>query len=124
MPSSALAHVAPAPFGAIDVVLGDRFGVSCDESVTCLVERHLVDHGLRVMRNKPYAGGFITHTHGAPLHGRHALQIEINRALYLNEATLEKTGDFQGLQKTLTSMIAALLSDIEARFSPTRLAAE
>jgi len=124
MPSSALAHVAPAPFGAIDVVLGDRFGVSCDEAVTCFVERHLVDHGLRVMRNKPYAGGFITHTHGAPLHGRHALQIEINRALYLNETTLEKTSGFEALRATLTSVIAGLLPEVEARFSPARLAAE
>lgn len=124
MPSSALAHIAPAPFDAIDVVLGDRFGVSCDESVTCLVEKHLVDHGLRVMRNKPYAGGFITHTHGAPQHGRHALQIEINRALYLNETTLEKTGNFLALQETLTAVIAVLLPEIEARFSPARLAAE
>jgi len=124
MPSSALAHIAPAPFGTIDVVLGDRFGVSCDEAVTCLVERHLAGQGLRVMRNKPYAGGFITHTHGGPAHGRHALQIEINRALYLNETTLEKTRDFAALQETLTSVIAALLTEIEARFSPHRLAAE
>ncbi|HUR42603.1 MAG TPA: N-formylglutamate amidohydrolase, partial [Aestuariivirga sp.] len=124
MPSSALAHVAAAPFSNIDVVLGDRFGVSCEEGVTCLVEKQLVAHGLRVMRNKPYAGGFITHTHGAPLHGRHAFQIEINRALYLNETTLEKSHDFAALQQTLTSVIAALLPEIEARFSPRRLAAE
>ena len=124
MPSSALAHIAPAPFGAIDVVLGDRFGVSCDEAVTCLAEKHLVAHGLRVMRNKPYAGGFITHTHGAPAHGRHALQIEINRALYLNETTLEKTQGFLPLQRALTSVIAGLLAEVERQFSPRRLAAE
>lgn len=124
MPSSALAHIAPAPFGAIDVVLGDRFGVSCDEAVTCLVESHLVAHGLRVTRNKPYAGGFITHTHGAPAHGRHALQIEINRALYLNETTLEKTQGFLPLQRALTSVIAGLLAEVERQFSPRRLAAE
>lgn len=124
MPSSALAHVAPEACGAIDVVLGDRFGVSCDEGVTCLVEKHLVAHGLRVIRNKPYAGGFITHTHGAPGHGRHALQIEINRALYLNETTLEKTGNFAPLERALTAVIAELLPEVETRLSPKRLAAE
>jgi N-formylglutamate amidohydrolase len=124
MPSSALAHFAPAAFGAVDVVLGDRFGVSCDEAVTCLFEKHLVAHGLSVLRNRPYAGGFITHTHGAPSHGRHALQIEINRGLYLNETTLERTRNFVPLQQTLTAVIAGLLADIENRFSPRRLAAE
>ncbi|MGH6906267.1 MAG: N-formylglutamate amidohydrolase [Aestuariivirga sp.] len=120
MPSSALNHVAPA----IDIVLGDRFGVSCDETVTSLVEKHLAAQGLRVLRNKPYAGGFITCSHGAPLHGRHALQIEINRALYLNETTLEKTHGFVALQQTLTSVIGKLLAEVEARFTPARLAAE
>jgi len=124
MPSSALAHVAPEACGAVDVVLGDRFGVSCDERVTCLVETHLVAHGLCVIRNKPYAGGFITHTHGAPAHGRHALQIEINRALYLDETTLEKSQDFLALQQALTSVIAGLLPEVEAKLSPRRLAAE
>ncbi len=124
MPSSALAHVAPEACGAIDVVLGDRFGVSCDEAVTSLVEKHLVANGLRVIRNKPYAGGFITHTHGAPLHGRHALQIEINRGLYLNEATMEQNKDFAAVREAITSFVAAFLPEIEARFSPRRLAAE
>ena len=75
----------------MDVVLGDRFGASCAEDISAFVEERLDAHGLRVLRNKPYAGGFITQNHGAPHRGQHALQIEINRSLYMNEATLEKT---------------------------------
>jgi N-formylglutamate amidohydrolase len=124
MPSSALSHIVPASSSAIDVVLGDRFGASCDENLTGLAEELMAGHGLRTLRNKPYAGGFITQSHGAPLQGRHALQIEINRALYLNETTLEKTAEFQPLRQTLTAVIASLLAEVESRFSPRRLAAE
>ena len=52
------------------------------------VEDLLRAHGLRVVRNKPYAGGFITQNYGSPTLGRNALQIEINRALYMNETAL------------------------------------
>ena len=124
MPSSALSHVAASTGGAVDVVLGDRFGVSCNEEITACVERHLADSGLRVVRNRPYAGGFITCTHGAPGNGRHALQIEINRALYLNETTLEKLSGFGFLQQTLTAVIGKLLTEMETRFAPSRQAAE
>ena len=86
MPSSAITHVAHA--GSIDIVLGDRFGASCSNELTTLVEDMFRAEGLHVVRNKPYAGGFITQNQGAPARGRHALQIEVNRGLYLNEATL------------------------------------
>ena len=71
------------------------------EDISAFVEDALQRHGLRVLRNKPYAGGFITQNHGAPHRGQHALQIEINRSLYMNEATLEKTRDFWHLQDLL-----------------------
>ena len=90
MPASATAHVAPPGAGMIDVVLGDRFGASCAEDISAFVEERLERHGLRVLRNKPYAGGFITQNHGAPHRGQHALQIEINRGLYMNEASWKK----------------------------------
>ncbi len=105
-------------------MLGDRFGASCGEDITSLVEDRLKAHGLRVLRNKPYAGGFITQNHGAPHRGQHALQIEINRSLYVNEATLERTADFEPLKQILDDVIATLLAYVERRFSPKRLAAE
>jgi N-formylglutamate amidohydrolase len=124
MPSSALAHVAPALAAGVDAVVGDRYGASCCEPLTARLEELLGHHGLKALRNRPYAGGFITHSHGAPLNRRHALQIEINRALYLNEATLEKSAGFQPLRQALTAVIASLLDEIADYLLPQRLAAQ
>ena len=124
MPASASAHVAPHVSGGVDIVLGDRFGASCAEDISAFVEDELRGHGLRVLRNKPYAGGFITQNHGSPHRGQHALQIEINRSLYMNEATLEKTAGFVQMQAVLESLSAALLPFLEQRFTPQQLAAE
>ena len=124
MPASASAHVAPQVSGGVDVVLGDRFGASCAEDISGFVEDELRRHGLRVLRNKPYAGGFITQNHGAPHRGQHALQIEINRSLYMNESTLEKTSDFLNLRAVLDQLVGALLPYLEQRFAPQQLAAE
>ena len=106
------------------MVLGDRFGASCAEDISGFVEDKLQRHGLRVLRNKPYAGGFITQNHGAPHRGQHALQIEINRSLYMNEATLEKTSGFQDMRAILEELSGALLPYLEERFTPRQLAAE
>ena len=75
-----------------DIVLGDRYGTSCAPALTDLVEVALRGRGYAVVRNKPYAGGFITEHYGEPALGRHALQIEINRALYMDERTLARSG--------------------------------
>jgi N-formylglutamate amidohydrolase len=124
MPASATAHVVPPASGAVDVVLGDRFGASCGEDLSAFTEERLKAHGLRVLRNKPYAGGFITQNHGAPHRGQHALQIEINRSLYLDEASLEKTRNFEPLKALLDKVIGELLDYVEESFKPKRLAAE
>ena len=58
------------------------------------LEELMRSQGLRILRNKPYSGGFITQNYGSPTHQRHALQIEINRALYLDERTLERSRGF------------------------------
>lgn len=124
MPATATAHVTAAGSGPVDVVLGDRFGTSCADTITEIVESHLRLHGLRVLRNKPYAGGFITQNHGAPQRGQHALQIEINRSLYMNEVTLEKTRDFEAVAAIISDLNRVLLSHLEAHMAPRRLAAE
>ena len=124
MPASATHHVLPPSHGPVDVVLGDRFGASCGGGVAALVEDLLRAQGLRVLRNKPYAGGFITQNHGAPLRGRHALQVEINRALYLDEVTLARTANFAPLRHSLETVMARLLPELEMRFRPQQLAAE
>jgi N-formylglutamate amidohydrolase len=94
--------------GVCDMVLGDRFGSACDARLIALVERELEALGYRVTRNAPYAGGYTTEFYGRPRDGVHALQIEINRALYLNEATLEPHEGFARLRADLERVFAAL----------------
>jgi N-formylglutamate amidohydrolase len=91
-------------------VLGDRFGVSCDPRLTRFVRDRLMDFGYTVQLNRPYAGGFITEHYGKPAAGIEALQIEINRGLYLNEATLQKTAGFETLQQALTNLVSDLIA--------------
>ncbi len=108
MPSSAVAHMKGAAGPTPDIVLGDRFGSACSADLTELIECHLSAAGLRVLRNKPYSGGFFTENHGRPRQNRHAIQIEINRALYMNEVTRARGSSFQALQNLLTGMINRL----------------
>ncbi len=124
MPASATAHVMAPHAGVVDVVLGDRFGASCAQDISAFIEERLARHGLNVLRNKPYAGGFITQNHGAPHRGQHALQIEINRGLYMNETTLQKTRGFESVKAVLAEMVKDLLAYLEDRVRPARLAAE
>ena len=121
MPASATAHVTHALTGPVDVVLGDRHGSSCSNELAVLIEEDLRREGLHVLRNKPYAGGFITQSQGAPHRGRHAIQIEINRSLYMNEASLEKTGNFALLKTSLAHVIGNLLADLIAPLIDPRI---
>jgi N-formylglutamate amidohydrolase len=107
-----------------DIVLGDRYGTSCATLLSELVEVNLRSRGYLVVRNKPYAGGFITEHYGEPALGRHALQIEINRALYMNERTLEQKPDFSTLAADLQEAFGAVIRDVGGDLSPRRIAAE
>ena len=71
-------------------MLGDRYGTSCDRGLVDIAEGTLRRFGYEVQRNRPYAGGFITEHYGHPATHRHALQIEVNRALYMDERTLRR----------------------------------
>lgn len=93
-----------------DIVLGDRFGAACAGLLPARVEAELVGLGYRVARNTPYAGGYTTEHYGRPSRRTHALQIEINRALYLDEAALTPTAGFDRLKlhvDRLTRILAA-----------------
>jgi N-formylglutamate amidohydrolase len=99
-----------------DFVLGDRFGTSC---MPALVERtttSLRALGYTVCRNKPYAGGFITEHYGRPRRALHALQIEVNRALYMDEEKLELHSGFAELQKNLATLAETMI-DLAAEFA-------
>jgi N-formylglutamate amidohydrolase len=91
-----------------DIILGDRIGTSCDPSVTRTAERVLRQQGYTVGLNAPYAGGFTTRHYGRPAAGRHCLQIELNRALYMDERSLAKKSYFGTLQADMTLLIEAL----------------
>ena len=75
-----------------------------------VIERHLRQCGYHVQRNKPYAGGFITEHYGNPGAGFHAVQIEINRALYMNEQTLERKGSFAAIARDLADLTSRLMA--------------
>ena len=100
----------------VDIVLGDRFGSTCSEDLTALVERDLTAMGYVTARNAPYAGGFTTEAYGRPVESVHALQIEISRALYLDEARLAPNSGFERLVRDL-ELVFARLADLQ----PSRL---
>jgi len=91
-----------------DFVLGDRDGTSCDPRFTEFVRATLAGIGYQVKVNDPYKGVELVRAYSAPAAGRHSLQIEINKRLYMDEATLEKTAGFDVLQKNLSSLLAEI----------------
>lgn len=107
-----------------DFVLGDRYGTSCEAAITDLIERTLRARGYTVLRNKPYAGGFITEHYGDPGAGLHALQIEVNRALYMDEQCYEKTSGFEPLRADLRATVEAVAAFALAGAEPLPDAAE
>ena len=105
IPSAAARQAAG---GACDIVLGDRFGGACAPAIARLAEHELTSMGYAVRRNSPYAGGYTTEYYGRPARGVHALQIEVNRALYVDEATLCLTPGFTALKADLERLFGAL----------------
>ena len=101
-----------------DVVLGDRYGTTCAPILADLAEMVFAGAGLRVARNRPYAGGFCTRTYGRPQHGVHALQIELSRHLYMNEVTLEKNAGFGAMRQLVDRLVATLVGLDFAMLSP------
>lgn len=120
MPSSAM---TPGGGSRPDIVIGDRFGAAADPRLSQLVRETLQGLGYDVHMNRPYAGGYITEHYGRPAYNAHALQIEFNRALYLNEATLQENAGFSALQSDIAALAAHLFATVPALFE-LRAAAE
>lgn len=91
-----------------DIVIGDNFGRSAAPSLVRLLEDEFKEKGYITARNRPYAGGFITQNYGTPLAGIHAIQIEINRALYMNEEEHALHEGFYTLKQDLTEIATNL----------------
>lgn len=107
MPSMALPS-ANTSFGNPDIVLGDCHGSSCVREITHITEQTLRDLGLSVQRNKPYAGGFTTRHYARHHAGVQTLQIEINRALYMDEVNIRRLPEFERLAERVRVLIARL----------------
>jgi len=123
-------HSMPSTAGAkderprSDIVLGDRYGTSCAAAVAETAEATLRARGYSVSRNKPYAGGFITEHYGNPAAGLHAIQLELNRALYMDERRFERSISFGRLAADLELLAENLAAIALQELRPYRAAAE
>ena len=104
-----------------EVVLGVRFGAASGREVIDQVEAAFRRAGFRVARNAPFAGAYIAQAYGRPLRGRHVVQVEIDRALYMDEARIRPHAGFDRFRQRITEVVADI-ADIGRRSLP--LAAE
>ena len=108
MPHEAIeAHARPGQ-PRPEVVLGDRFGAAASREVMELVESAFLEAGLRVARNAPFAGAYIAQAYGRPSRGQHVVQIEIDRALYMDEARIKRRADFAEFEALVAGVIARI----------------
>jgi N-formylglutamate amidohydrolase len=121
MPHEALDSVARPGRRRPEVVLGDRFGASARGDLMDALEAAFLEAGLVVSRNAPFAGAYVAQRYGRPARGWHAVQIEIDRSLYMNERMIRPNGNFDNVRRIVTSVIARA---IEATPGAMPLAAE
>lgn len=121
MPHEAVDSVSRAGRSRPEVVLGDRFGASADSAIMERIETIFLDAGLRVSRNAPFAGAYTTQQYGRPSRRYHAIQIEIDRSLYMNELRVRPNGNFDNFKQLMTRVIDEI-SDIGRK--KMRVAAE
>ena len=124
MPSSASGVGPRERDHRVDIVLGDNHGESCAPDLVDSAERWFAAHGLKVQRNQPYAGGFTTQRYGRPGLNRHALQIEINRSLYMDEGRHHKLANAANIERIMTGFLEEIAGQSLAVLLPRPLAAE
>jgi len=112
MPSASAPGVRNRALKKIDMVLGDNHGRACSRAISELAELTLSGLGYRVQRNRPYAGGYITRHYGQPAEGRHVLQIEINRALYMDERAIQRSPGMSDLIRDINRLIQVLCDEV------------
>lgn len=111
MPYEAVDRVCPFGEPRPDIVLGDRFGTSASSEIVDQIEDAFQSVGLHVVRNTPFAGAYMVQRYGQPAQRQHAIQIEINRSLYMDEKTVAPNDDFNTFRSAMTRVIRRL-SDI------------
>ena len=107
-----------------DMVIGDRYGTSCAAILADIVEETMTALGYSVGRNKPYAGGFITEHYGNPASGLHAIQLELNRAIYMDERRRERGPNFAQVAADFATLADALATVPLGELGPFQAAAE
>ena len=105
MPSEAVANVVHHSTRTPEVILGDRFGASASGAVVDRIEAAFQDAGFYVLRNAPFAGAYVAKHYGRPAHGQHCVQVELNRALYMDEAQITPRADFDAFRAVLNNVI-------------------
>lgn len=108
MPHEALDATFPVGTPRPDIVLGDRFGAAAGSEIVDRIEAAFAGAGLNVARNAPFAGAYIVQAYGRPSRQRHAIQVEIDRALYMDEVKIEPSSQFEAFQRLMTSVIAEI----------------
>jgi N-formylglutamate amidohydrolase len=108
MPHEAISVIARTGAPTPEVVLGDRYGAAADHDIVDRIEAAFAAQGFRVARNSPFAGAFIAQHYGRPKRNQHVVQIELDRALYMDEAKVEPRPDFAEFQARITGVVAEL----------------
>ena len=98
--------------GGADFVIGDRFGASCDSAIVSAALDHLEEAGQHAVHNRPYAGGYVLDRHGAPARNLSAMQLEICRAIYLDQPLREPTEGVDAVAQVLTSLVRRLADKV------------
>jgi len=106
MPHEAMDGIARGGMARPDVVLGDRFGAAAGSDMVEIVEAAFASAGFTVARNAPFAGAFVTQAYGRPSRNQHAIQVEIDRSLYMNERLIRPNGDFDAVRARLRRVVS------------------
>jgi N-formylglutamate deformylase len=108
MPHEAVESVARTGARRPDVVLGDRFGAAAAGSVVDRIEAAFAAQGFKVARNAPFAGAYIAQTYGRPSRGQHAVQVELDRALYMDEERIVPNRNFEAVRLAVRAAVAEI----------------
>jgi N-formylglutamate amidohydrolase len=123
MPHEAIESLGSPDARRADVVLGDRFGAASSSDIVDRIEAAFARAGLHVVRNAPFAGAYIAQAYGRPSRGTHVVQIELDRALYMDEREVKPNSNFAAMQRLMTSIVSEIAA-IGRRGEALPLAAE
>lgn len=108
MPHEAMDGVARKAGRRPEIVLGDRFGAAASADVVARIEAAFTAAGFTVARNAPFAGAYVTQAYGRPSRGQHAVQVEVDRALYMDENRIRPHADYGAFRATLRQVVAEI----------------